>query len=208
ALSNGRQEGHISYKDSTVIVEGEIEPGNASIFAMGISALCVLGCFLSLLAFFLGDIFGEIPVISTIAAWGFLFNVIFIPLSWIIYAFNRKKKQGKILLTFALLILGLCAMGIVIVLIIIAVGAVNIINNPDSLPHPTPYVESTSYPSPSSTPFPVSITAPGELSSPCVYSYLPSNYSTSFADRVLFYDGNTLAPDHEYQAQLMFFCST
>ncbi|MCR5661362.1 MAG: hypothetical protein K6G50_04435 [bacterium] len=102
--------------------EAQKECGSASPIVMGTSLLCLLGSIFSLLAFFSVDVFGWEPPLSSIARFSICLNFLFVPLSWILYAFNRKTEQRKKLLVFALSILGLCAVWIGIVLFFIILG--------------------------------------------------------------------------------------
>ncbi len=101
---------------------GQEDRKSASPLVTGTSLLCLIGCIFSLLAFFSVDIFGWEPPLSSIGRGSILLNVIFIPLSWILFVLNRKTEQRKKLLVFALSVTGLCGVWIGIVLFFIILG--------------------------------------------------------------------------------------
>lgn len=114
---NSQSSSHVSQQD-----DGQKESGSASPLVTGTSLLCLIGCIFSLLAFFSVDIFGWEPPLSSIGRGSILLNVIFIPLSWILFVLNRKTEQRKKLLVFALSVTGLCGVWIGIVLFFIILG--------------------------------------------------------------------------------------
>lgn len=117
AEQNSTSGSHASQQDDSPKVLGSASP-----LVMGTSLVCLLGSIFSLLAFFSVDVFGWEPPLSSIARFSICLNFLFVPLSWILYAFNRKTEQRKKLLVFALSILGLCAVWIGIVMFFIILG--------------------------------------------------------------------------------------
>ncbi|MCR5661361.1 MAG: hypothetical protein K6G50_04430 [bacterium] len=176
-LPAGYFEGSISYNNSTVTVGVAVEKAEASKFVMGVSLCCLLGSILSILVFFFGDFLAKIPGLSFLASFSLLSNIIFIPASWCIYLLNRRKKQAKILLAFALSILGLCVLCLVIVIVLIvsvffvaSEDVQNYLN--DSQPSPAPSTYST--PASQSSLSPVSELVPSAISPDEMYCYYPS----------------------------------
>ncbi|MCR5661363.1 MAG: hypothetical protein K6G50_04440 [bacterium] len=156
-LPEGYFEGSISYNNSTVTVGASVEKAEASKLVMGAGLFCLCGSILSLLSFlFSFEDFGS-SFLSFLGGCGWYLSFLFILPSWLIYVLNRKKKQSKTLLIFALWVTGasaLIVLGLILLTFIIfyKFSSVDAINTDELLPSPVPKVQSTL--SPSSAPSP------------------------------------------------------
>ncbi len=113
----GRYEGTISYNDNTAEVSITIEEANRWVMLTGI--LCLIFSAISSLSTFL--LFSGSTVWRFLGSMNLLANAAFIPVSWLLFAANRSKKEGKTLLFYASISSGLFVLVLLISLLIYSI---------------------------------------------------------------------------------------